>query len=234
MSDVVLDIRELKGWYGESQALHGVNLTVNKGETVALLGANGAGKTSTLKAVTGMLPRCEGSITLAGQEVLSLAPHKLARLGVGYVPEDRGIFSGLTVRENLCLPPVFGTPVMSDKEIYEVFPNLAERERSDGGTLSGGEQQMLAIARALRSDVRVLMLDEPTEGLSPLIVARIGMALRILRDKGVTILLVEQNFRFVSKLSDRFYVMQHGRIADHFSSQELASREAALEEMLSI
>jgi branched-chain amino acid transport system ATP-binding protein len=230
----ILEVKDLHAWYGESHVLHGVDLEVSEGETVTLLGTNGAGKTTTLNSILGLVPKRAGHIHFAGTDLLRVPLHRLARLGLGYLPEDRGIFPGLTVRENLELPPVHGTPAFTDAELFELFPNLLERVGSEGTKLSGGEQQMLAIARPLRSGVRLLMLDEPTEGLSPLIVERIGEVLRLLKSKGITILLVEQNFRFAERLSDRFYVMQHGRIADSFDASGLAARKDSLFKLLSL
>jgi branched-chain amino acid transport system ATP-binding protein len=230
----ILEIRDLQAWYGESHVLHGVNLQVAEGETVTLLGTNGAGKTTTLKSILGLVPKRTGHVRLDGVDLLRLPLHKLAALGLGYVPEDRGIFPGLSVRENLELPPAHGRAALDDEELFELFPNLREREQAEGTTLSGGEQQMLAIARPLRSGVRLLMLDEPTEGLAPLIVQRIAEVLGILKSKGITILLVEQNFRFAEQLSDRFYVMQHGRIADSFDAAGLEARRPSLYKLLSL
>lgn len=234
MSSVLLDVRGLHAWYGESHVLHGVDLQVRQGETVTLLGTNGAGKTSTLKSILGLLPKRSGQVTFDGVDLMRVAPHRLTRLGIGYVPEERGIFPGLSVRENLLLPPVHGRPAMTDDEIAALFPNLAERADSEGTKLSGGEQQMLAIARPLRSATRLLILDEPTEGLAPVVVERIGEVLRVLKNRGITILLVEQNFRFASRLSDVFYVMQHGTIADVFTAHQLDARKSALQKLLSL
>ncbi|TFZ02932.1 ABC transporter ATP-binding protein [Ramlibacter henchirensis] len=230
----ILEVRDLHAWYGESHVLHGVDLQVAEGETVTLLGTNGAGKTTTLKSILGLVPKRAGHIHFEGVDLLRLPMHKMASLGLGFVPEDRGIFPGLSVRENLQLPPVHGRAAFTDEELFELFPNLREREHAEGTTLSGGEQQMLAIARPLRSGVRLLMLDEPTEGLAPLIVERIGHVLRILKSKGITILLVEQNFRFAERLADRFYVMQHGRIADSFDAAGLDARRQSLYKLLSL
>lgn len=230
----ILEVRDLHAWYGESHVLHGVHFTVSEGETVTLLGTNGAGKTSTLKSILGLIPKRTGHLRFDGVDLLRMPLHRLAPLGLGYVPEDRGIFPGLSVRENLELPPVHGQAALSDEELFELFPNLREREQSEGTKLSGGEQQMLAIARPLRSRVRLLMLDEPTEGLAPLIVDRICEVLRILKSKRIAILLVEQNFRFAARLSDRFYVMQHGQVVDSFDSSQLESRKQSLHEILSL
>lgn len=234
MTSILLDVRDLNAWYGESHVLHGVNLQVGQGETVTLLGTNGAGKTSTLKAILGLISKRTGKVSFAGSDLMRIAPHRLARLGIGYVPEERGIFPGLSVRENLLLPPAYGRPAMSDEELAALFPNLRERFDSEGTKLSGGEQQMLAIARPLRSETRLLILDEPTEGLAPVIVERIGEVLRVLKSRGITILLVEQNFRFASRLSDRFYVMQHGQIADVFATHQLDARKSSLQKLLSL
>ena len=230
----ILEIKGLQAWYGESHALHGVDLSVAEGETVTLLGTNGAGKTTTLRSILGLVPKRTGHIQFDGTDIVRMPAHRLARLGLGYVPEDRGIFPGLSVRENLELPPVYGKPILSDEELYELFPILKERSDGEATKLSGGEQQMLAIARPLRSGTRLLLLDEPTEGLAPVIVQRIGEVLRVLKSKGVTILLVEQNFRFAARLSDRFYVMQHGQIAASFPASELEARQQSLQKLLSL
>ena len=230
----ILEIKGLQAWYGESHALHGVDLSVAEGETVTLLGTNGAGKTTTLRSILGLVPKRTGHIQFDGTDIVRMPAHRLARLGLGYVPEDRGIFPGLSVRENLELPPVYGKPILSDEELYELFPILKERSDGEATKLSGGEQQMLAIARPLRSGTRLLLLDEPTEGLAPVIVQRIGEVLRVLKTKGVTILLVEQNFRFAARLSDRFYVMQHGQIAASFPASELEARQQSLQKLLSL
>jgi branched-chain amino acid transport system ATP-binding protein len=230
----MLKISGLQAWYGESHVLHGVDLTVNEGETVTLLGRNGAGKTTTLKSVVGVVHERRGSIMFNGRDLMTLPLHHVAREGIGFVPEDRGIYSSLSVLENLMLPPKFAPGGLSVSEIFNLFPNLEERRNSQGTKLSGGEQQMLAIARILRTGARFLILDEPTEGLSPVIVQRIGEILKMLRERGMTILLVEQNFRFAQKLADRFYVMEDGHIVDTFSASELQSRLDGLQAMLGV
>lgn len=230
----LLHLRGLRAWYGESQALHGVDLEVRAGETVTLVGRNGVGKTTTLRAVMGLIPRREGTLTFDGHDLLRVPMHRTAHLGIGFVPEERGIFSSLSVQENLLLPPIVAPGGMSVEEIYELFPNLAERRGSGGTQLSGGEQQMLAIARILRSGVRLLLLDEPTEGLAPVIVQRIGEILAVLKARGMTVLLVEQNFRFAAKVADRFYLMDHGRVLDGFPVSDLPNRMHQISETLGV
>ena len=220
----VLEVRDLNGFYGESHVLHGASLEIRRGELVTLLGLNGAGKTSILRALIGLLSR-RGSIRFSGTETIRLAPESIARLGIGYVPEERGIFSSLNVEENLMLPPVVKPGGMSVTEIYELFPNLLERRKSQGTKLSGGEQQMLAVARVLRTGADLILLDEPTEGLAPVIIEHIGKAIRRLKDRGLTILLVEQNFHFARTVADRHYVVEEGRVVDEFSNASLASPE---------
>jgi branched-chain amino acid transport system ATP-binding protein len=210
----MLAVRDLEGWYGESHVLHGVSFDVAEGEVVTLLGRNGAGKTSTIKAIMGVLPRRTGSILYQGTETATLAPDRIARLGIAWCPEERGIFASLTVRENLTLPPVIAPGGVPLEEIYALFPNLKERLGSQGTKLSGGEQQMLAIARIMRTGAKLLLLDEPTEGLAPVIIQQIGHTIRDLKARGLTVLLVEQNFRFARTVADRHYVMEHGRIVD--------------------
>jgi branched-chain amino acid transport system ATP-binding protein len=210
----LLEVEDLHAWYGESHVLHGMSFAVREGEVVTLLGRNGAGKTTTLRAILGIVRRRTGRVRFAGRDTIALAPDRIARLGVGYCPEERGIFASLTVEENLMLPPVVRPGGMSVAEIYAVFPNLAERRRSQGTKLSGGEQQMLAIARILRTGARLLLLDEPTEGLAPVIVQQIGAMIRTMKAKGFTVLLVEQNFRFAATVAERHYVVADGRIAD--------------------
>jgi branched-chain amino acid transport system ATP-binding protein len=210
----MLAVRDLEGWYGESHVLHGVSFDVAEGEVVTLLGRNGAGKTSTIKAIMGVLPRRTGSILYRGTETATLAPDRIARLGIAWCPEERGIFASLTVRENLTLPPVIAPGGVPLEEIYALFPNLKERLGSQGTKLSGGEQQMLAIARIMRTGAKLLLLDEPTEGLAPVIIQQIGHTIRDLKARGLTVLLVEQNFRFARTVADRHYVMEHGRIVD--------------------
>ncbi|MGQ9371929.1 ABC transporter ATP-binding protein [Azospirillum sp. A39] len=231
---VMLEVRGLHAWYGESHVLHGVDLTVPRGEVVTLLGRNGAGKTTTLRAVMGIVPRRQGTIRMEGTETVSLPPHRIARLGLGFVPEERGIFASLDVEENLMLPPRVRDGGMAVEEIYRLFPNLRERRRSQGTRLSGGEQQMLAIARILRTGAALLLLDEPTEGLAPVIVQQIGAVIRALKAKGFTILLVEQNFRFAATLADRHYVMEDGRIVDMIPNDALAASMDRLHEYLGV
>ena len=234
MSEPLLSVRGLNAWYGESHALHGVDLEVGTGETVTLVGRNGVGKTTTLRAIMGLIRKRTGSIRFDSQDLISLPLHKTARAGIGYVPEERGIFASLTVDENLVLPPVVAKGGMSVDEIFELFPNLKERRNSPGTKLSGGEQQMLAIARMLRTGCKMLLLDEPTEGLAPVIVQRIGELLAELKRRGMTVLLVEQNFRFASKIADRFYLMDHGQVVSHFPVAELESRMDELHEVLGV
>jgi branched-chain amino acid transport system ATP-binding protein len=230
----LLELRDLHAWYGDSHALHGVSLQVRRGETVTLLGRNGVGKTTTLRAVMGIVAKRSGAILIDGRDVTRTPLHRMARLGVGFVPEERGIFASLSVDENLSLPPVVAEGGMTPAEIYELFPNLKERRNSGGAQLSGGEQQMLAIARILRTGARLLLLDEPTEGLAPVIVQRIGEIVAEMKRRGLTVLLVEQNFRFAAKVADRFYVMDHGRVVDAFAVAELPDRMASLTETLGV
>jgi branched-chain amino acid transport system ATP-binding protein len=230
----LLAVRGLHAWYGESHALHGVDLDVFEGETVTLLGRNGVGKTTTLRAIIGLIRKRTGQVAFDGKDLMRLPLHRTAHAGIGFVPEERGIFSTLTVDENLVLPPVVAPGGMSVAEIFELFPNLKERRNSPGTKLSGGEQQMLAIARMLRTGVRVLLLDEPTEGLAPVIVQRIGELLATLKQRGMTILLVEQNFRFASRIADRFYLMEHGKVIAGFPVAELESRMTQLHEVLGV
>ena len=212
-----LRISDLHAWYGESHILHGVNLTVNEGEVVTLLGRNGAGRTTTIKSILGLVGRRTGQITINGTESVNMAPHQIAKLGIGYCPEERGIFASLTCEENLMLPPVIAAGGMGLDEIYEMFPNLSERKNSPGTRLSGGEQQMLAVGRILRTGARFLLLDEISEGLAPVIVQALARMIRSLKAKGYTIIMVEQNFRFAAPLADRFYVMDHGQIVEGFT-----------------
>ncbi|MCW2284433.1 branched-chain amino acid transport system ATP-binding protein [Rhodoblastus acidophilus] len=221
MSEPLLNVSGLQAWYGESHVLHGVDFEVRPGEVVTLLGRNGAGKTTTLKCIMGMIGKRQGSIRYEGEETIALSSDKIARRGVALCPEERGVFASLTVLENLLLPPKIADGGLSLDEIYDLFPNLKERSTSMGGKLSGGEQQMLAIARILRTGARLLMLDEPTEGLAPIIIKQIGHAIQKLKPRGFTLLLVEQNFRWASQLADRFYVMEHGRVIDAFAAAEL-------------
>jgi branched-chain amino acid transport system ATP-binding protein len=234
MTREFLRIDKLHAWYGESHILHGVDLTVNEGEVVCLLGRNGAGRTTTLRAIVGLTGRREGAIRIGGEEAVKLPPHKVARLGVGYCPEERGIFSSLSAEENLMLPRQVARGGMSVDEIYAMFPNLQERANSPGTRLSGGEQQMLAVARILRTGARLLLLDEISEGLAPVIVQKLGDMIRALKAKGYTIMLVEQNFRFAAPLADRFYVMEHGRIVKQFDQRELAANMDMLHEYLGV
>jgi branched-chain amino acid transport system ATP-binding protein len=229
-----LEVSRLTGGYGESQVLHDVGFDIRQGETLTLLGRNGAGKTTTLRAITGLLGRRGGVIRLRGRDLMPLKIHQIARAGIGYVPEERGIFAGLNVEENLMLPPRVAEGGMGIDQIYTLFPNLKERRASQGTRLSGGEQQMLAIARVLRTGATLLLLDEPTEGLAPVIVERIGQVLRVLKRSGMTILLVEQNFAFAQAVADRFLVMEHGRIVDRLDADELAARKSALQNYLGL
>ena len=217
----LLETRGLQAYYGESHILHGVDFHIAAGEVVTLLGRNGAGKTTTLKSIMGMVGRRTGSVTFAGQEIIGLKSNQVARLGIAYCPEERGIFASLTVEENLMLPPQVKPGGMPVEAIYRIFPNLAERRRSQGTKLSGGEQQMLAIGRILRTGATLLLLDEPTEGLAPVIVQKIGAVIRELKAQGFTVLLVEQNFRFAATVADRHYVMEDGRVVETFRSDEL-------------
>jgi branched-chain amino acid transport system ATP-binding protein len=223
MSEPLLVIRDLCAWYGSSQALHGADLEVRSGEIVTLLGRNGAGKSTLLKCVMGIVAQRTGSIRLSGRELLGLAPHEVGRAGVGFCPDDRGIYASLSVRENLLLPPVVASGGMSEAELMALFPNLQARAKSAGTQLSGGEQQMLAIARILRTGARLLLLDEPTEGLAPVLVERIGELLTDLRRRGYTIVLVEQNVHFAAELADRHYLVESGRVAQGFDRAALAA-----------
>jgi branched-chain amino acid transport system ATP-binding protein len=234
MADSILDIRNLHAWYGESHVLHGVDLHVREGEVVSLLGRNGAGRTSTLRAIVGLTGRRTGSIRIEGREAIGLAPHHVARLGVGYCPEERGIFASLSAQENLLLPPALRPGGLSVPEIYTMFGNLQERAGSPGTRLSGGEQQMLAIARILRTGARLLLLDEISEGLAPVIVQKLAETIRTLKARGYTIVLVEQNFRFAAPLADRFYVMENGRVVREFSQDRLRENMAMLQEYLGV
>ncbi len=229
-----LEIRDLHAWYGESHVLHGIALEVAHGEVVTLLGRNGAGRTSTLRAVCGLVGKRTGSIKVNGVETTTMQPHVIARLGIGYCPEERGIFTSLTCEQNLLLPPVVAEGGMSVEEIYEMFPNLKERRNSPGGRLSGGEQQMLAIARILRTGAKLLLLDEITEGLAPVIVQKLGQIVTALRDRGFTIVLVEQNFRFAAPLADRHYVVERGQVVKVVKKDELATNMEMLNEYLGV
>jgi branched-chain amino acid transport system ATP-binding protein len=234
MAGEFLCIEDLNAWYGESHILHGVNLTVNEGEVVCLLGRNGAGRTTTLRAMVGLTGARTGSVRIKGQEAIRMSPHKVARLGIGYCPEERGIFASLSAEENLMLPPTIAPGGMSLDDIYLMFPNLQERANSPGTRLSGGEQQMLAVARILRTGARLLLLDEISEGLAPVIVQKLAETIRLLKARGYTVVLVEQNFRFAAPLADRFYVMEHGRIVQQFAQSELAGNMKMLQEYLGI
>ncbi len=229
-----LRISQLHAFYGESHILHGVDLSVNQGEVVTLLGRNGAGRTTTVKSILGLVGRRTGSVVIDGQETINWPTHEIAKLGLGYCPEERGIFSALTCEENLMLPPVIASGGMSVAEIYEMFPNLYERRSSPGTRLSGGEQQMLAVGRILRTGAKCLLLDEISEGLAPVIVQALAKMITALKAKGFTIIMVEQNFRFAAPLADRFYVMEHGQIVEGFSSQELSSKMSMLHEYLGV
>nr|WP_298377481.1 ABC transporter ATP-binding protein [uncultured Halomonas sp.] len=229
-----LKVSDLHAFYGESHILHGVDFEVRKGELVTLLGRNGAGRTTTLRAIMNMVDRRSGSVVIDGHETLNTAPHHIARLGVGYCPEERGIFASLNVEENLLLPPTVRSGGMSLDDIYAMFPNLYERRRSPGMRLSGGEQQMLAMARILRTGAGLLLLDEITEGLAPVIVQALGEVLIKLKTRGMTVVLVEQNFRFAAPLADRHYVMEHGRIIEEISAAELPDRRERLHAVLGV
>ncbi len=229
-----LTVAGLNAWYGESHILHGVDFSVRKGEVVTLLGRNGAGKTTTLKSIMGIVDKRQGSTLFEGHEMIALPSDKVARQGIAFCPEERGIFSSLSVEENLLLPPIVKPGGMSIEEIYTLFPNLLERRRSQGTKLSGGEQQMLAIGRILRTGASLLLLDEPTEGLAPVIVQAIGKAIRLLKERGFTVLLVEQNFRFATTVADRHYVMEDGHIVDSFLRDEVAANMDKLHNYLGV
>src|ERR1700724_200457 len=230
----LLRVEELHAWYGESHILHGMAFEVGEGEVVTLLGRNGAGKTTTLRAIMGIVGQRRGSITYDGAELIGRASNRIAKLGIAYCPEERGIFASLDVEENLLLPPVVRPGGMDVDEIYAIFPNLFERRRSQGTKLSGGEQQMLAIGRILRTGASLLLLDEPTEGLAPVIVQQIGDLIRTLKAKGFTVLLVEQNFRFASTIADRHYIVEHGRVVDMLHNAEVAQHLGKLHEYLGV
>jgi branched-chain amino acid transport system ATP-binding protein len=231
----LLAIKDLQAWYGESHILHGASFDVREGEVVTLLGRNGAGKTTTLKSIMGIVGQRTGSVRFEGRELIDRTSDQIARAGIAFCPEERGIFSSLGVEENLLLPPQVRPGGLSLDRIFEMFPNLKERLGSNQGTkLSGGEQQMLAIARILRTGARLLLLDEPTEGLAPVIIQQIGRTIRALKDQGFTILLVEQNFRFASAVADRYYVMEHGRIIDQFANAELDANVEKLHDYLGV
>ncbi len=230
----LLEVENLQGWYGESHVLHGVNFKVNEGEVVTILGRNGAGRTSTMRAIMGLIGTRTGSIRIRGTETIGLATHRIAGLGLGYCPEERGIFSSLSTEENLLLPPTLAPGGMSLEEIYDMFPNLKERASSQGTRLSGGEQQMLAVARILRTGAKLLLLDEISEGLAPVIVQKLAAMVQALRQRGYTIVIVEQNFTFAAPLADRFLVMEHGEVIQEFTQAELPSRMARLHEYLGV
>jgi branched-chain amino acid transport system ATP-binding protein len=234
MSETLLQVVDLQAWYGESHVLHGVDFEVRAGEVVTLLGRNGAGKTTTLKSVMGMVPRRGGSVRFRGEELIGRPSNLIARRGLAFCPEERGIFASLSVEENLLLPPVVQPGGLGLDAIYDLFPNLRERGRSQGTKLSGGEQQMLAIGRILRTGARLLLLDEPTEGLAPVIVRQIRATIRRLKADGFTILLVEQNFRFAATVADRHYVMERGRVVDMIDNAELPAQSAKLHEYLGV
>jgi branched-chain amino acid transport system ATP-binding protein len=230
----LLRLENVHAFYGESHILHGINLHVQQGEVVTLLGRNGAGRTTTLKAILGLVGRRSGSIQIKGQETVSLPPHKIAQMGIGFCPEERGIFASLACEENLLLPPKVAEGGMTVEEIYSLFPNLKERRASPGTRLSGGEQQMLSVARILRTGAGLLLLDEISEGLAPVIVQALGRAIRMLRERGFTIVMVEQNFRFAAPLADRFYVIEHGAVVEEFSASELNAKSDLLKEYLGV
>src|ERR1700761_4725690 len=234
MSTPFLEIKGLNAWYGESHVLHGVDFHVNEGEVVTLLGRNGAGRTTTMRAIMGLTGARKGSIKVRGQETIGMATHKVARLGLGYCPEERGIFSSLSCEENLLLPPVLTPGGMPIEQTYAMFPNLVERKASQGTRLSGGEQQMLAVARILRPGAKLLLLDEISEGLAPVIVQTLARMILMLKSRGYTIVMVEQNFRFAAPLADRFYVMEHGNIVEHFGAGELEAKMPVLHELLGV
>ena len=234
MTTSFLEVKDLHGWYGESHVLHGVNFHVNEGEVVTLLGRNGAGRTSTMRSIMGLIGTRKGSIRVRGTETIGMATHKIARLGLGYCPEERGIFSSLSCEENLMLPPLLAEGGMSVEQIYTMFPNLRERAASQGTRLSGGEQQMLAVARILRTGAKLLLLDEISEGLAPVIVQKLAEMVIALRQQGYTIVMVEQNFVFAAPLADRFMVMEHGQVIQEFTQAELPSRMERLHEYLGV
>ncbi len=234
MADALLAVSDLHAFYGESHALHGMNLEIREGEVVTLLGRNGAGKSTTIKSIMGVMGKRTGSIRYRDRELIRMPSNGIARLGIAWCPEERGIFASLDVRENLMLPPPVKSGGMPIEEIFTLFPNLRERLRSQGTKLSGGEQQMLAIARILRTGATLLLLDEPTEGLAPVIIQQIGQVIRTLKQRGFTILLVEQNFRFAATVADRHYVVEHGRVIDMIENSELAQKTDRLHEYLGV
>ena len=234
MAETMLEVRGLNAWYGESHILHGVDFDVREGEVVTLLGRNGAGKTTTMKSIIGLVANRGGSVKFKGKETVGLRSDRIAHLGIAFCPEERGIFSSLNVTENLMLPPVIAPGGLTVAEIYELFPNLKERAGSQGTKLSGGEQQMLAIGRILRTGAKLLLLDEPTEGLAPVIIQQIGRTIRAIKERGFTVLLVEQNFRFAATVADRHYVMDHGVVVDEIKNSELAANMGKLHEYLGV
>jgi branched-chain amino acid transport system ATP-binding protein len=237
MTASALEISDLHAWYGESHVLHGINLHVDKGEVVTLLGRNGAGRTTTLRAILGLTGSRKGSIRIQGTESIDMPTYRIAHLGIGYCPEERGIFAGLSCEENLLLPPIVGDSLgggMSLAEIYDMFPNLEERKHSPGTRLSGGEQQMLAVARILRTGANLLLLDEISEGLAPVIVQALARMISALKQKGYTIVMVEQNFHFAAPLADRFYVIEHGQVVEEFAAAELVSKQDTLNTLLGV
>jgi branched-chain amino acid transport system ATP-binding protein len=233
-AETLLQVDDLHAWYGESHILHGMSFAVGRGELVTLLGRNGAGRTTALRAILGLTDRRTGSVRIKGRDAIAMAPHRIARLGIGYCPEERGIFASLTAEENLLLPPRVGKGGMSVREIYEMFPNLLERRKSPGSRLSGGEQQMLALARILRTGADVLLLDEITEGLAPALVKMLGRVVKQLKDKGYTIIMVEQNFRFAAPLADRHYVVERGQVVETVAKGELDAKLDLLHEYLGV
>ncbi len=234
MSDEVLRVSALHAFYGESHILHGVDFSVQRGEVVTLLGRNGAGRTTTLKALLGLVGSRTGSAAIEGRETIALPPHRIARLGVGYCPEERGIYASLSAEENLLLPPALGPTAMPIDEIYQMFPNLERRRHTQGTRLSGGEQQMLAVARVLRSGARLLLLDEISEGLAPVIVQQLARTIQELRRRAYTIVMVEQNFRFAAPLADRFYIMEHGRMVQDFTAAQLQDKMTLVQQFLGV
>ncbi len=234
MSAELLRVQGLHAFYGESHILHGVDLSVRAGEVVTLLGRNGAGRTTTLRALLGLVGKRSGSVLIHGLEAIALPPHRIARLGVGYCPEERGIYASLTAEENLLLPPQVAPGGMPIDEIYGMFPNLRERRNAQGTRLSGGEQQMLAVARILRTGAKLLLLDEISEGLAPVILQGLSRTVQALRERGYTIVMVEQNFRFAAPLADRFYIMEHGRIVENFQAKELQDKMSLMHEYLGV
>jgi branched-chain amino acid transport system ATP-binding protein len=234
MAAEMLRVTDLHAFYGESHVLHGLDCHVDRGEVVTLLGRNGAGRTTTLRALVGLVGTRTGSVMINGREAIDLPPHRIARLGVGYCPEERGIYASLSTEENLMLPPLTGSGGMSVEEIYVMFPNLRERRASRGSHLSGGEQQMLALARILRTGARLLLLDEISEGLAPVIVQTLARTVRALRERGYTIIMVEQNFRFAAPLADRFYILERGRIVEGFAASELQDKMVMLKRYLGV